>query len=171
MNTEKLKELTNRTRVAAVKLGIHNAAREIDATRVQLARVMSENAKLRQENASVRGLKASLVDYQQSADRRLKERDHAREELLATSKRLDAVNEHAERARVEVRRANESARRELIAHAYYRDELTKAHTLIGRITQQLAERWDSVRLTEFFPTDNPHGKRTVSDPGGEYEKE
>ena len=170
MNTEKLRELTKRTRVAAVKLGLHNAAREIDAIRVQLARVMSENAKLRQENASVSDLKTALEHYQDTADRRLTERDHAREELLATSKRLDAVNEHAERARVEVRRANESARRELIAHAYYRDELVKAHALIGRITQQLAERWDSVRLTEFFPTDNLHGKRTVSDPGGENEK-
>ena len=50
---------------------------------------------------------------------------------------------------------------------YYRTELEKAHTIIGRITHQLSERWDSVRLTKFFPTDNLHGKRTVGNSSGE----
>ena len=50
--------------------------------------------------------------------------------------------------------------------AYYRNELEKAHTLIGRITQQLSERWDSVRVTKHFPTDNLHNKRTITNPTG-----
>lgn len=49
---------------------------------------------------------------------------------------------------------------------YYRKELAKAHELLGRVTHQLSERWDSVRLTQFYPTDNLHGKRTLNNPTG-----
>ena len=49
---------------------------------------------------------------------------------------------------------------------YYREELLKAHTLIGRIVHQLSERWDTVHVTKYYPTDNLHNKRTVSNPGG-----
>ena len=50
---------------------------------------------------------------------------------------------------------------------YYQAELVKAHTLIGRITHQVSERWDSVNLTKYFPTDNLHRKRTVGNAKGE----
>ena len=49
---------------------------------------------------------------------------------------------------------------------YYRGELVKAHTLLGRVIQQLSERWDTVNLTEHFPTSNLHRRRTVSNPTG-----
>ena len=49
---------------------------------------------------------------------------------------------------------------------YYQKELAKAHELIGRIIHQLSERWDSVRLTSFFPTDNLYSKRTFGNPEG-----
>ena len=50
---------------------------------------------------------------------------------------------------------------------YYRTELAKAHELLGRVTHQLSERWDSVRLTKYYPTDNLSGKRSIQDPTGE----
>jgi len=50
---------------------------------------------------------------------------------------------------------------------YYREQLAKAHELLGRIIHQTSERWDSVRLTQYYPTDNLHGKRTVSNPAGD----
>ena len=50
---------------------------------------------------------------------------------------------------------------------YYRAELAKAHALLGRIIHQASERWDTVRLTEYFPTDNLYNKRTVNNPSGE----
>lgn len=50
---------------------------------------------------------------------------------------------------------------------YYREELEKAHALIGRITHQMSERWDSVNITSYFPTDNLSRKRTVNNPSGE----
>jgi chromosome segregation ATPase len=53
------------------------------------------------------------------------------------------------------------------AEAYYREELVKAHTLLGRVTQQLSERSDRVNLTKYFPTSNPYGKRTRENPYGE----
>ena len=43
---------------------------------------------------------------------------------------------------------------------YYRDELAKAHAILGRVVHQASERWDSVRLTSFFPTDNLYSKRS-----------
>lgn len=49
---------------------------------------------------------------------------------------------------------------------YYRKELAKAHEIIGRITHQLSERWDTVHLTKYYPTDNLHNKRTINNPGG-----
>lgn len=48
---------------------------------------------------------------------------------------------------------------------YYREELAKAHALLGRVIQQTSERWDSVNLTEYYPTSNLHrkvGRREVS---------
>lgn len=50
---------------------------------------------------------------------------------------------------------------------YYRAELEKAHALLGRVIQQTSERWDSVNLTEHFPTSNLHRKKTVFNPKGE----
>jgi len=50
---------------------------------------------------------------------------------------------------------------------YYQDELVKAHTLLGRVIHQLSERWDSVNLTKYYPTDNLWGKRTVGNSKGE----
>lgn len=49
---------------------------------------------------------------------------------------------------------------------YYQTELAKAHELLGRIIHQTSERWDSVRLTKYFPTNNLHGKRTIANPEG-----
>ena len=49
---------------------------------------------------------------------------------------------------------------------YYQEELNKAHALLGRIVHQCSERWDTVRLTKYFPTDNLHNKRTVQNPEG-----
>ena len=49
---------------------------------------------------------------------------------------------------------------------YYRKELAKAHELLGRVIHQVSERWDSVNLTEYFPTNNLGRKRTVVNPSG-----
>lgn len=49
---------------------------------------------------------------------------------------------------------------------YYQKELAKAHELLGRIIHQFSERWDSVNLTKFFPTDNLHRKRTIGNAKG-----
>lgn len=49
---------------------------------------------------------------------------------------------------------------------YYRKELAKAHELLGRVIHQVSERWDSVNLTEYFPTNNLWRKRTVANPSG-----
>lgn len=58
------------------------------------------------------------------------------------------------------------AKRAGIEAAYYREELAKAHALIGRIVHQTSERWDTINLTQYYPTDNLHGKRTIINPGG-----
>ena len=50
---------------------------------------------------------------------------------------------------------------------YYRIQLAKSHGILGRVIHQLSDRWDSVRLTEYYPTDNLWGKRTVNNPKGE----
>ena len=49
---------------------------------------------------------------------------------------------------------------------YYQQELAKAHEILGRVIHQLSERWDSVNLTKYFPTDNLHGRRTVGNAKG-----
>ena len=49
---------------------------------------------------------------------------------------------------------------------YYQEELQKAHTLLGRIVHQTSERWDTINLTKYFPTDNLHNRRTVGNPTG-----
>lgn len=49
---------------------------------------------------------------------------------------------------------------------YYRTELASAHELLGRVVHQTSERWDSVRLTKYYPTDNLHGKRNRNNPKG-----
>lgn len=49
---------------------------------------------------------------------------------------------------------------------YYREQLSKSHEILGRTIHQLSERWDSVRLTEYYPTDNLWGKRTLKNPEG-----
>ena len=49
---------------------------------------------------------------------------------------------------------------------YYRKELAKAHELLGRVIHQVSERWDTVNLTEYFPTNNLWRKRTVVNPSG-----
>ena len=53
---------------------------------------------------------------------------------------------------------------------YYQENLCKAHELLGRVIHQFSERWDSVRLTKYHPTDNLHGKRTVNNPSGKEQK-
>lgn len=50
---------------------------------------------------------------------------------------------------------------------YYRTELEKAHSLVGRIVQQFSERWDKLNLTSHFPTGNLHGNRSYDNPTGE----
>jgi len=49
---------------------------------------------------------------------------------------------------------------------YYQEELVKAHALLGRVIHQISERWDSVNLTKYHPTDNLAGKRTLMNPKG-----
>lgn len=49
---------------------------------------------------------------------------------------------------------------------YYQNELAKAHELLGRVIHQISERWDTVNLTRYFPTDNLHGQRTLANPSG-----
>ena len=53
---------------------------------------------------------------------------------------------------------------------YYRKELAKAHEVRGRVIHQLSERWDSVNLTEYYPTDNLHGLRNINNPEGKTEQ-
>lgn len=61
----------------------------------------------------------------------------------------------------------EKARDEYHAQSnYYQTELAKAHEVLGRVIHQLSERWDSVHLTSYFPTDNLHGKRHGGNPTG-----
>lgn len=61
----------------------------------------------------------------------------------------------------------ESARDTAIKESrYYQTELAKAHELLGRVIHQTSERWDTVRLTKYFPTDNLFGKRNLKNPDG-----
>lgn len=49
---------------------------------------------------------------------------------------------------------------------YYQTELAKAHELLGRVIHQTSERWDNIRLTKYFPTNNLNNKRTIGNPEG-----
>lgn len=49
---------------------------------------------------------------------------------------------------------------------YYRVQLAKSHEILGRVVHQLSERWDTVNLTEYYPTDNLSHKRTIGNPTG-----
>jgi hypothetical protein len=49
---------------------------------------------------------------------------------------------------------------------YYQIELAKAHEILGRVIHQLSERWDSVNLTKYYPTDNLGGTRSIFNPTG-----
>jgi hypothetical protein len=49
---------------------------------------------------------------------------------------------------------------------YYRLELTKAHEILGRVIHQYSEHWDTVRLTKYFPTDNPFSARKIDNSRG-----
>ncbi len=49
---------------------------------------------------------------------------------------------------------------------YYRVQLAKSHEILGRVIHQLSERWDTVNLTEYYPSDNLHHKRTIGNPTG-----
>ena len=60
-----------------------------------------------------------------------------------------------------------SAKRDETESKYYQTELAKAHEILGRVIHQLSERWDSVNLTKYHPTDNLWGKRTIDNPSGE----
>jgi len=73
---------------------------------------------------------------------------------------LDYYNERVKELENERNTANDESE-------YYRTQLAKSHEVLGRVIHQLAERWDSVRLTEYYPTDNLWGKRTVGNPKGE----
>lgn len=55
----------------------------------------------------------------------------------------------------------------IIEARYYRKQLAKAHEILGRVIHQTSQRWDSVRITEYFPTDNLNNKRSINNPGGE----
>ena len=61
----------------------------------------------------------------------------------------------------------EEERDDYKAHSdYYQQQLVDAHALLGRVIHQTSERWDSVRLTKYYPTDNLHGRRTINNPKG-----
>tara|TARA_R110000796_G_scaffold21420_1_gene62994 strand:+ start:898 stop:1224 length:327 start_codon:yes stop_codon:yes gene_type:complete len=49
---------------------------------------------------------------------------------------------------------------------YYKDELEKAHAMVGRVVMQNSERWDTLRITGSFPTDNKHNWRSSINPKG-----
>ena len=63
-----------------------------------------------------------------------------------------------------------TAKREKDRADYYQGELARSHTLLGRVVHQCSERWDSVNLTKYYPTNNLHHKRTCSNPSGEEVK-
>jgi chromosome segregation ATPase len=49
---------------------------------------------------------------------------------------------------------------------YYREQLAKSHEILGRVLHQTSERWDSVNITSYYPTDNLWRKRTIHNPSG-----
>jgi len=80
---------------------------------------------------------------------------------------IDEVHELKQRIKYWEHRANLST----ASSEYYQAELTKAHALLGRVIHQMSERWDSVNLTKYFPTDNLHHKRGIGNPKGGMPKE
>lgn len=70
---------------------------------------------------------------------------------------------HEERASYWEKQAKESQ----ASADYYQTELVSAHAMIGRITMQLSERWDTVNLTKYHPTNNLHRRRTIGNVTGE----
>lgn len=64
---------------------------------------------------------------------------------------------------IELEKRYNKARDEI---SYYREELAKAHEILGRVIHQLSERWDTVRLTKYYPTNNLDNKRNVNNPEG-----
>ena len=69
--------------------------------------------------------------------------------------------------RVRVLELEKERNRETASSDYYQTELAEAHELLGRVIHQLSLRWDSVRLTKYFPTNNLTGKRSIVNPKGE----
>lgn len=68
--------------------------------------------------------------------------------------------------RLRVRELEEERNIEIARSSYYQTELAKSHELLGRIIHQTSERWDNVRLTKYYPTDNLHNKRTHKNTSG-----
>lgn len=68
----------------------------------------------------------------------------------------------ARNVELEIERNNDRAEAD-----YYQAELAKAHALLGRVIHQTSERWDSVNLTKYYPTDNLHGRRSITNPKGD----
>lgn len=60
----------------------------------------------------------------------------------------------------------ERAQRAIATEDYYRKELVKAHAMLGRVIQQLSERWSTVNLSEYYPTSNLIGKHSIDNPSG-----
>lgn len=87
--------------------------------------------------------------------------------IVSLTRELEVEKEKAERERERASFWEERAKAHGHAETYYREELEKAHALLGRVLHQTSERWDSVNLTPFFPTTNPWRKRTGSNPSGE----
>ena len=57
------------------------------------------------------------------------------------------------------------------ASNYYQTELAKAHEILGRVIHQASERWDKINLTNYYPTDNLHNKRSTLNPEGKKDEQ
>ena len=88
------------------------------------------------------------------------------EQLDGDKKQIIFLQEQLDRAFTNGHFWEETAKRAQQSSNYYQKELERAHTLLGRVIHQTSERWDSVNLTRYFPTDNLAGKRTLQDPTG-----
>ena len=91
-----------------------------------------------------------------------------REELEKENKDLNSALEREKRAHKFWKRSSAHNGQQVI---YYRDELAKAHALLGRVVHQASERWDALNLSRYFPTDNPNGRRSPRNPAGKPPKE
>lgn len=87
--------------------------------------------------------------------------------VASLTRELEVEKEKTERERERARFWEERAKTHGQAETYYREELEKAHALLGRVLHQTSERWDLVNITPYFPTSNPWRKRTGSNPSGE----